>query len=51
MPDLEGVIWYRAGIDKFVNLNGKILGVWNDNLHLTIVTDAQPHFSQKSNEK
>jgi len=35
MPTLEGVIWYRAGINAFANTKNGVLGIWYQARHVT----------------
>ena len=38
MPNLKGVIWYRAGIHTFAKTKNGILGIWYQARHTTIDT-------------
>ena len=35
MPNLDGVIWYRAGIHAFANTKNGVLGIWFQARHVT----------------
>ncbi len=48
VSDLENVVWYKAGIHRFVSSSNKVIGNWNKTVHYT--NDDGQTWQTKKNE-
>lgn len=50
VSNLENVVWYKAGIHRFVSMQGKVIGNWNQTVHYTS-DDGQTWQTKKNTEE